>query len=448
MTAYGAGDFGLNFYWQGTGFFLLFFYTDIVGLPNTIAGAVYAIGGLVDAISDPAIGIVADRTQTQKGRYRPYLLYGAIPLGISFIMLFTVPLIIPASYLVAGAILTHILFRICYTTVSIPYSALGARLTFDAHERTRLAGMRMLFGALGGLCIVYLATQLRNNFNDADAIMATSLVAALAGTCLIYICYTYTVEKRFSQSPQQQRPTPQYSVKKISSLLMANKPFLILTAAIFLLTIANMIIIKTVLYRFDYILGATIAGGIAITAMTAVPLFAIPVWVLVYLKLDKQPAFLAGCVTVIAGLILLFIAGERSIAGSVISYGLIAAGFSSFAVGFWSILPDTIDYGHWKSGQRIESGLVGLASALQKIAIALAGLGVGIALDIFNYSAGELQSAFTLHSLHLFSTLAPLIMMIFCAALFLQYPLSSKEHSRIVDDLRSRITGNEHQQEI
>ena len=438
LTAYGAGDFGLNFYWQGAGFFLLFFYTDIVGLSNTVAGAVYAIGGLADAVSDPTMGIIADRTRTRKGRYRPYLLYGALPLGLSFILLFTAPLMATAPFVIAIAIFTHILFRVCYTAVSIPYSSLGTRITFDTHERTRLSGARMLFGALGGLCIVYLASQLRINLDDTTAIILTSIIAAIAASLLIYFCYSRTVEKRIASSPTDLSPVPHYSLRKIISLLSANTPFVILITATFLLTIANMIIIKTVLYRFEYILEAKNSGGTAIIAMTAVPLIAIPLWVAIYLKLRKRRAFLAGCIAVIIGLLALFVTGEKSTLGAILSYGLITAGFSSFAVGFWSILPDTIDYGHWKSGHRIESGLIGFASAIQKISIALAGLGVGIALDSFGYTAGEIQSTDTLHSLHIFTTTIPLFMMGLCALIFIKYPLSSIEHSKIMTELESK----------
>ncbi|MEP6343843.1 MAG: glycoside-pentoside-hexuronide (GPH):cation symporter [Maricaulaceae bacterium] len=436
MAAYGAGDFGLNFYWQSVGFFLLFFYTDILGLSNTVAGAVYAVGGLVDALSDPTMGIIADRARTRKGRYRPYLLYGAIPLGLSFILLFTAPLIVSAPFMIAVAVISHIFFRICYTAVSIPYGTLGTRITFDAHERTRLAGTRMLFGALGGVCIMYIVTQLRASFDDSQAIILTSFIAAIVGSILIFFCYAQSVEKRILSSSSYTSTSRNYSLRKIIPLIFTNRPFLILVAATFLLTIANMIIIKTIIYRFDYILNATQAGGMAIVIMTLIPLFTIPLWVWLYLCLSKRTAFVAGCITVIIGLIALFLTGETSIIKSIISYGLIAAGFSSFAVGFWSVLPDTIDYGHWKSGHRIESGLVGLASALQKIAIAIAGLGVGIALDIFNYNAGEVQSLNTLNTLHIFSTILPLILMLLCAAIFMRYPLSAPEHSRIVKHLK------------
>ena len=430
MAYYSAGDLGLNFFWQSVGFLLLFFYTDVIGLPNFVAGVVYAVGGFIDAISDPAMGVLADRTRTKKGRYRPYLLYGAAPLGLAFIMLFAVPLVAPASFVIIAAVTSHILFRLCYTAVSIPYSALGARLTFHARERTSLAGVRMLFGAFGGVAVVSLASHLRANFSDETALIMTGLLAGFAGAGLIMLSYFCTKEWRIWDSDAA--PTEKYALRRVAGLLAANTPFLVLIISVFMLTVANTIIVKTVIYRFEYILSAPSAGGLAMTLMTATPLVAIPLWVWTYLKLDKRPSFILGCITVIAGLALLYFTGGRFVAWALASYVIIAAGFSSFAVGFWSTLPDTIDYGHWKTGQRIESGLIGFASAIQKTAIALSGIIVGFALDSFGYVAGVTQTPDTLNALHKFSSLIPLVLMTLSAATFSQFPLSAEKHRQLI----------------
>jgi len=440
MLNYGVGDMGLNFYWQGAGYFLLYFYTDVVGLPNTTAGIVYAIGGFVDAISDPAMGVIADRTRTRWGRYRPYLLFGAIPLGISFMLLFTAPWALPAQWVIVGAIVTHIVFRLCYTAVSIPYGALGARLTFNATQRTRLAGVRMLFGAIGGVLIVLFATSFRNVMSDKFAFLWASAFAGIVGAGLIYLTFAGTIERRLSDASNQQGVSNSYAVNKIATLLLANKPFIILVASIFLLTIANMIIIKTILYRFEYILKAPAAGGIAIILMTAAPLLAIPCWVWAYMKFDKRPAFLAGCGFTLVSLVALYFSGQHNTFTAITAYVFIAIGFSAFAVGFWSILPDTIDYGHWKSGRRMESGLIGFASATQKIAIALAGLTVGLMLDMFGYQANHEQQQETLNALHNFSVLIPILLIFLSGIVFSLYSITSKNHAAIMDKIANNKT--------
>lgn len=430
MAYYGVGDFGLNFYWQGSNFLLLFFYTDILGLPNTLAGIAYAVGGLIDAFSDPTMGLIADRTRTKMGRYRPYLLYGAIPLGTAFALLFAFPLMVPIAFIFPAALISHIIFRLSFTAVSIPYSTLGTRLTFDARERSSIAGIRMFFGAMGGVAVLSLATYLRNQHSDDVAIFATGAIAGLVGSGFIFLSFLRTEELRVWN--ENVLPTQQYSLKKAAALITTNTPFMILITAMFLLTTANMIIVKTVIYRFEYILNAPKVSGIAMIIMTATPLITIPVWTWAYIKFDKRPAFLLGCGIVIIGLIALSIFGAQSVMLSIGAYFIISAGFSSFAVGFWSILPDTIDYGHYKTKYRVESGLIGFASATQKIAIALSGIAVGVSLDLFGYVSGAMQTQNTIEALHRFTAFIPILLMILTALAFSKYPLSSDKHQQII----------------
>lgn len=432
MAKYGAGDLGLNFYWQGVGFFLLYFYTDIIGLPNTTAGIVYAIGGFVDALSDPVMGVLADRTRSKWGRYRPYLLFGVGPLGLSFILLFSLPPLLPAAWLVFACIATHIMFRLCYTVVSIPYGALGTRLTFNARERTSVAGVRMLSGALGGVIIVFLVNHLRTAMSDQIAFTWISIFAAIIGAVLIIIAFAGTVERRLHSAEDQLPLSRNYSAKTIFKATVHNTPFLVIVGSLFLLTFANMVVVKTILYRFDHILGVPEAGGLTIILMAALPLLAIPVWVKAYHRLDKRAGFLAGCAVVCLSLLFLFLVGDQAVAPTIIAYGGIAVGFSAFAVGVWSIIPDTIDFGHWQSGSRVESALVGIASAVQKTAIALAGLCVGVALDVFGYHAGQVQSLATLNALHIFSAWVPIGLMLGAAIIFYFYPITSTKHAQII----------------
>ncbi len=434
--SYGAGDFGLNFYWQGAGYFLLFYYTDVAGLPSTAAGIAFAVGGLVDAVTDPAMGVIADRTRSRWGPYRPYLLYGAVPLGLAFTLLFTLPSFAPAGWALAAAVGTHALFRICYTCVSIPYGALGARLTFNASERTTLAGVRMIGGALGGVVMVLTFSMLRNISPEPAAFFLASVLAGAAGAGLVWVTFFGAKEPAALRAGPVSASPENYSLARVWKALTGNRPFLITVVAIFLLTAANMIVIKTMLYRFEHILVAPLAIGLAITLMTAAPIVSIPMWVWIYIRIDKRPAFLCGCATVIASLGALYLAGADNVGLTIVAYAAVAVGFSSFAVGFWSVLPDTIDYGHLKSGLRVESGAIGLASAIQKIAIALTALGIGVVFDAIGYQAGETQAPATAKALHEFISLTPILFMLGSALVFSRYPITSSRHADIVARLR------------
>ncbi|UTW58747.1 MFS transporter [Kordiimonas sp. SCSIO 12603] len=438
---YAAGDFGLNFYWQGAAFFLLYFYTDILQLPSSLAGIIYAIGGVVDGVSDPVIGLIAERTKSSKGRYRPYLLWGALPLALSFILLFGLPLLFEdIGFIIAAAVVGHILFRLLYTVVSIPYSALGARLTFDAGDRTRLAGTRMVFGALGGIAVVSMLSFLREFMADSTALVVGALISGMIASGLLIITVALTREQSIAShgSMSGDKPVETTEAMDVLRSMFANTPFLLLSHAIFAITVANMVVVKTVLYRFEHILADPSLGTLALIVMTSVPLISIPLWVKLNLKLDKRLAFLLGCISVSVTSIILGFVGEHNAYLSMLVLGLIAASFSAFAVGFWSILPDTIDYGHAKTGVRAEASLVGLASAIQKIAIALAGLGIGFALDVIGYSGGANHTAEVLERLHWFSALTPAIFALIGFLIFFKYAITQDVHSLCVEQIKNK----------
>lgn len=431
VMTYAVGDLGLNFYWQGAGFFLFFFYTDVVGLPNLTAGFVIAAGGLVDAFTDPAMGFIADRTQSRFGRYRVYLLLGAPALALAYAVLFWAPLAVPASFAAAAALAAHVIFRIVYTCVSIPYGSLGANLTSDAGARTNLAGARMFSGALGGLLVVQLVVWLRSGMEDAQAFVIAGAVAGFLGAVPVIATGLATRERHYAGGAGDAVQSP----AAVAKLAARNRPFLILIAAMLLITIANVLFAKTVLYLFERILKAPETGAATMAVMTVAPLAALPFWTFVFRLIDKRPGFLAGCAATIASFLLLLFAGEGSPMMTAVACVLISSSFAAFAVGFWSILPDTIDFGHLQSGARTESSLIGIASAAQKIGIATGGALIGVALEAAGYDAAGAISAASADELRMMIALAPIAATAVAAAVFLRYPITGERHRAIVREL-------------
>ncbi len=154
---YGSGDFAFNLYWQGVSLYLFYFYTDVLGLPNALAGMIYAIGSMWDAITDPAMGYIAERTRSRWGRYRPYLLFVPIPLALSYLLLFWSPNGQSIPLLVAMALAGQFIFRLVFTIGSTPYSSLMARMTSSSKDRAGMAGARMVFAYMGSFAVVLLA---------------------------------------------------------------------------------------------------------------------------------------------------------------------------------------------------------------------------------------------------------------------------------------------------
>lgn len=434
---YGVGDFALNLFWQGAGFYLLFFYTDIVGLPNSVAGLVYAIGGLWDAFTDPVMGFLAERTHSRWGAYRPYLLAGSIPLALSFLLLFSAPSGLEGTPLVLFVLLALIFFKTSYTVVSIPYSTLGVRMTEDSNERTRIAGIRMYFGFLGGLGVITLTNFFREHFPDQEAFSLTAIVCGALSVGVFIVCFygTKTAARRPPNAPVAA------DLKETAKTLIQNSAFLLILAGIVLVTVANTIIGSTVLYVFEYGFENPKSSNIALTIKTGAPLLTIPLWAFIALRLGKKKSWLIGSGVVLAGLVYLYAGASLTTDQALIAYGIITLGTSSYAVLFWSMLPDTIEYGEHKTGIRNESSIIGSVSSGQKIALAITAFGIGVALDLIGYSAGEPQSKETIDGLMLMVTLLPAIAVALSAALIAFYPISSESHRSLTEELHSRHIG-------
>src|SRR5688572_73664 len=232
ILGYGIGDFGFNFYWYSLQLFLLLYYTDVLGLRSDVAGAIMLICLTWDGFADVAIGVLSNRTRTRWGKYRPYLLFGSLPLAASFALMFA-PLGVEGTALVAYALATQILFRTMYALVNIPYSALMATMTRDSMQRNRLAGVRMLCAFLGTAVVSYFTPQLVAYFTGSSSNRAAayfSATAVLAVIATVFTLVTFTATREEPEITQSTEPPP--ALREMLSMLAKNVPFLQIIAGI------------------------------------------------------------------------------------------------------------------------------------------------------------------------------------------------------------------------
>lgn len=436
FLGYGSGDYALNLFWQSVGFYLFFFYTDVVGVPPEVVGTIFLIGMVWDAATDPVMGYLAERTKGRWGPYRPYLLLGAIPLGISFALLFT-PVQFADSFWQAAYILaTLLLFRTCYTLVSIPYSALSARVTRASNGRTRLAAIRMYCGFLGGVSITAFAKWLQQSMADDIAFSVMGYSAAIVGIMVLWICF-FSTRHTLQEDLPDRHPS---AIKESLSAILHNGPFLLLVGGIMLVTVANTIIGQSVLYFFESQIGDRAPGTTAIFIMSGAGLFCIPLWAYIALKIGKRNAWLAGSVIASIGLALLFGGVGNDAALALGAMVVVTLGLSSYSVIFWSMLPDTIEYGEFKSMVQNESLLIGVASSFQKISIGLSAFALGHLLNIVGYQADTPLMANTADGIRHIFTLIPMAALVLSGLLIFFYPITAKLHGEIVSAIKARNT--------
>ncbi len=432
---YGSGAFAINLYWQGLSLYLFYFYTDVLGLPNYLAGLIYAIGSLWDALTDPAMGYVAERTRSRWGRYRPYLLFTPIPLALSYLLLFWKPDTASITLLAVVALAGQFLFRLCFTIISTPYSSLMARMTTSSEDRAGFAGARMLFAYLGGFGVVVLAGLLLERAdNDAQGFFWLAVVSGVLASVILWLCFAASQEP--PETPETQ--TAHLSLRQTWQSMRANTPFLIVFAAILFMVLGATVIGKTVLYLFEYEMNDRAAGQQTLLLIAVIGLAVVPFWTWVTLKTSKRFVWMAGSAIASVGLVALLFNPAQSSQIVQLNYIVISIGTGAYAVTFWGMLPDTVEYGEWRSGARVESMLFGSVTFAQKAAVAASAVMLGFLLDVIGYQAGAVQSAETLSGLRMIIVLVPLAGIILSVLAMIYYPLSPRRHAEIVADIERR----------
>ncbi|MBL4639473.1 MAG: MFS transporter [Kordiimonadaceae bacterium] len=435
FLGYGTGDYALNLFWQGTSFYLFFFYANVVGIPNTVVGTIFLIASVWDAITDPTMGFIAERTRSRWGPYRPYLLFGAVPLGVSFALLFTLVTFENKFWEAAYYLGILLLFRSCYTVVSIPYSALGARVTRNFDARTKLSGVRMYFGFLGGISISFFAKQMQGTYSDAEAFAYMGVGAGFLAIFILYFCFHATTE---SANPINKIVANARVTDGISSIF-SNKPFLLLIGGFVMVNVATTVIGQTSLFYFENQFGGRDIGNTAIVFVLAAPLVGIPFWATVALKFGKRNTWIVGSLVALLGLGLIYVDQSNSTFLTLAEISLTSVGLSAYAILFWSMLPDTIEYGEVHSNIHSESLLIGIASSFQKITIGISAFAVGLLLDYVGFEAGTSFSNGTSQGLKNIFTLVPFGALCGSIAIIYFYPITAKMHGQFVATLQKKV---------
>ena len=438
-AAYGIGDYAICLYWSGVGLYLLYFYTDVVGITPLLAGWIYALGIAWDAITDPFMGYLAERTRSKMGSYRPYIFYGAIPLALSFILLFWVP---PFEGLLLFVFLltVNLLHRTCFTIVSVPYSSLTARITDDSDERTKLTTARMIGASFGTLSVSALGFPIVLWFGGADEAIGFiffGMICGLTAILVLSITVRFVEEREFNFSPTQ---IPSFS--KVAKSVSQNYPFWIVFGSILILGSTSIMFNNNLIYFVKYSLDLHEYQGLILGVSSGAALLAIPFWAYAALKIGKRNSWMAAMALLLIGFLVFYFYPINSLNELLLVLGFIGIGNGATGVLFWSMLPDTIEYGEWKTGVRTESSLYGFMTFAQKGAIAFAAILLGMALTQIGFEPNQIQSEETLSGLKFIMTWIPLTGIFISFVLVSFYPIDKSFHQKLINEIESRKISN------
>ena len=435
---YGSGDFGFNLYFAGLNLYLLYYYTDILNIDPAIAGLIIMLPVVWDGISDPLMGWIVTRTRSRFGKFRPYILFGAPLMGLSFVGMFAAPVWFP-DHVVIACLVTHMIFRTAYTVASVPYSSLAAALTHSSQERGTMAGVRLMAAMVGGIVTAATMLELASYFGDGDmrqGFVQVAVVYGLLSSAMMVIIFLTTSEEVHLASNHS------VTNRQTLSFLRHNRAFWVLCGASLVGIIGSAIGGKSIVYYVNYYAGHpdSVSDVMSIGILGAG--IGIPLWTLAARLLSKRWVWVIGASgAALVNLVLFFFDVKAVATLSALAFcnGLIGG---AVAVMFWSMLPDTVEYGQWRSGVRDDGIVFGLS---QLIAKAGSGLGVGmigLLLSAIGYTAGTDQSADTLQGIRASAFLIPAAASALSAIVILFYPLDTQLHSRIVRGLARREGSN------
>lgn len=428
---YGVGDGALNLFFTTATLFLLFYYTDVLGLSPATAGWVFA-GALVwDAIFDPWMGYVANRTRSRWGRYRPYLLLGAVPLAASWALMF-LPTGFTGGALVLFAVSSHVVFRTMFAVVGMPFLAMSAVLTQNSSERGTLAGVRMIAASGAGLFAALATLKLVAHFGGGQTgFFWTAVVYGTLATIILLVVFASTRE--VTLAADEERP----ALRQMIAMLSKNPAFWILAAASLMSSIGGTFFQKTLPYFLKYELNREDLISPALGLLAGSVLLSIPFWTWLAARTSKRTMWLAGMVVGFVGSALLWFLPPTP--GTILpTLALIGISAGAGYLGFWGMMPDTVEYGEWRSGIRAEGAVFGFVTLIQKASLGFAAAALGEALSIIGYQANVVQTPDTLAAMRTLMILVPLVFSIGTAAVIAFYPLNHSRHAQLVRMLEYR----------
>ena len=439
-----VGDTGVNFYWQGVSIFAYFFYTDVMGIPPFWAGVAFGIASFWDAVTDPIMGAIADRTRTRYGRFRPWILGGSVPCAVTFALMYWTPPL-TGGWLVAYAVATHMLLRTALTVVGIPFSALSARISRDANERVTLAALRVVFAATGALIVAFTIPKLVSIFGDKrDAYFWAAVMLGVGATIILVISFLSTHETLEGEEDNKAPPqgtVVQAVVRDIRDFwktLQYNVPLRLMFIGIMLGGITAGMFGKVLLYWITYDLKqpAAMAWMLPLPALVLLPVA--PIWIWVATKTSKRTAtWIGSAISAVATLLFYFLnPHDTPVLAALLVLG--AIGGTAHAIMFWAMLPDTVEYNEWVRGERSEAKIFGFATFAQKTAIGINALMLGQLLTQVGFVANQPQSVETLSALRDIMCLVPLAGGIASALVLVYYPINASYHAKLRADIAAR----------
>lgn len=451
---YGFGDMASSMFWKLFGSYLMIFYTDVFGLPAAVVGTMFLITRVWDSAFDPIVGMIADRTQSRWGKFRPYLLYLAVPFALVGVLTFTTPDLSSTGKLIY-AYITYSLMMMVYSAINVPYASLLGVMSTEPKERNVLSTYRMTFAYIGSFIALLLFIPMVNFFSSGRSVddivgneqygwMMSVAVIAVMCAALFYGCFALTRE-RVKPMKEEQNP-----LKDDLKDLFKNKPWWILLGAGVAALVFNSIRDGATVYYFKYFIvedthasislfGVSfVLSGLYLAVGQAANIVGVVLAAPLSNRIGKKATYMgAMCIATVLS-ILFYWLGKGDLALIFTFQVLISICAGSIFPLLWSMYADCADYSELQTGNRATGLIFSSSSMSQKFGWAIGSALTGWLLAYFGFQANEVQSAETIDGIKMFLSFFPAVGTVLSVLFISLYPLSEKKMEVITFTLEQK----------
>ncbi len=452
-VAYGFGDFASSMFWKLFSAYLLYFYTDVVGITAAAVGTMFLVTRIWDTAFDPLVGIISDRVHTRWGKFRPFILWFAVPFGIIGILTFSAP---ELSYQgkITYAYITYTLMMMIYSLINVPYASLMGVMSADTRERTTLSTYRFVFAFAGSILVLGTAEPLvtwfgrgtDNVVNEQQGWFYTIVCFAVLASLMFFVTFLKTRERI---KPPQERNN---KLKSDFADLMNNKQWFILLGAGVATLIFNSIRDGSAIFYFKYF--------VAYSDRVKLPLLDVSLqYSSLYLvigqaaniigvllakpisdKIGKRNTFATAMLLAALFSMIFYTLDRDQLLLMFVLQCMISICAGSIFPLLWAMYADIADYSEWKTGRRATGLIFSSSSMSQKLGWSLGGALTGWILSAYGFEANSIQSDYAESGLKMMMSIFPAIGAFFSFGIILFYQLSDHKMHRINDDLQTKRT--------
>lgn len=448
---YGFGDMASSMFWKLFGAYLMIFYTDVFGLPAAVVGTMFLITRIWDSAFDPIVGVVADRTHSRWGKFRPYLLWLAVPFGIIGVLTFVTPDWSPIGKLVY-AYVTYSLMMMIYSAINVPYASLLGVMSPNPKERNTLSTYRMTFAYIGSFIALLLFMPLVNFFSGNSKDLGdqqtgwTMAVVVIAILCIILFfgCFAWTKE-RVKPIKEAQNP-----LKEDLKDLFKNKPWWILLGAGVAALVFNSIRDGATVYYFKYFVVeedyATVSffgmsfvlSGLYLALGQAANIIGVIAAAPVSNRIGKRNTYMWAMIIATVLSVIFYWFDKEDLIWMFVFQALISICAGSIFPLLWSMYADCADYSELKTGNRATGLIFSSSSMSQKFGWAIGTAITGRLLGFFGFQANAVQSEEAISGIKMFLSFLPAVGTILSVVFISMYPLTEKKMKDITTELECK----------